>query len=182
MDMGLALEAEVKVRDDILDRYRSRILVSFGLLERGYFWIFPKRSHLSVGIGNMTNGVRMRDVLVNVLKERDLPTQGVKVYAHPLPIYTGRYATLHKNRAFLVGDAANLVDPLTGEGIRHAILSGKIAAECILKSKEYLYSREIYRKIGKDLIWAKRLSDFFYTHQYFCYKYLVKKIDLYSVI
>jgi len=34
-----------------------------------------------------------------------------------------------------VGDAAGLVDPFSGEGIRYAIKSGKLAAQAILADK-----------------------------------------------
>ena len=53
---------------------------------------------------------------------------------HPIPIYRETRAervTLAAGRALLVGDAAHLVDPLFGEGIYYAVLSGRLAAESI---------------------------------------------------
>lgn len=172
-NMGVALEAEIFAKDKILEKYRSKFLVCFGVVKKGYFWVFPKRSHLSVGIGNIQKGIKIRKVFINLLKKMDLFNDKTNISAHPLPIYT-RHSKFHSKRVFLVGDAANLVDPLTGEGIRHAILSGKIAADCILNSKEHLYSKIIIKKIGKNLLSAKRLSHFFYNHQQFCYNHFVK--------
>ena len=67
----------------------------------------------------------------------------------------------------LVGDAANTVDPLVGEGIRYGILSGRIAASNIQKALQNSiitenYDREIYEKIHSDFVYAKWLAMFFY--------------------
>lgn len=59
----------------------------------------------------------------------------------PEPVYyddliaTGRFSAASGN-ALLVGDAAGLIIPLTGEGIGTAIVSGVIAARCIAKALE----------------------------------------------
>ncbi|MEL6925429.1 MAG: geranylgeranyl reductase, partial [Bacteroidota bacterium] len=59
----------------------------------------------------------------------------------------------------LVGDAASLIDPMTGEGIGNAIYSGYIAAEqardCLAKadfSQQFLraYDQRVYRVMGKE--------------------------------
>lgn len=171
-DMGLGLEVELSVEDHVLDRYRSTFQVGFGVLSKGYFWIFPKKHHLSVGIGCVSKGERMSKKLIELIKYLNLSTKSFKILGHPIPIYMGNF-NISKHNVFLVGDAASLVDPLTGEGIRHAILSGKIAAECILQEKEQTYPKKIKDQIGNDLIWAKKLATFFYKHQGFCFKYFV---------
>jgi flavin-dependent dehydrogenase len=48
----------------------------------------------------------------------------------------------------LVGDAAGLVDPFSGEGIRPAIKSSRLAVDAILSSRPEQYPRQIYRQIG----------------------------------
>ena len=170
--LGLALEVELSVDEKILKEYASRLLVSFGVLKEGYFWIFPKKYHLSVGIGTIRNKERLLKPFKKVINTFLPIKNNMKIFAHPLPIHYGNY-NIMKHNVFLVGDAATLVDPLTGEGIRHAILSGKIAAECIIDSTEESYPKRIKKEIGKDLIWSKRLSNFFYNHQKFCFDYFV---------
>jgi flavin-dependent dehydrogenase len=44
----------------------------------------------------------------------------------------GGHAYVPQGRVLLVGDAAGLVDPLTGEGIHSAVVSGQAAAAAIL--------------------------------------------------
>ena len=71
-----------------------------------------------------------------------------------------------KDGVFLVGDAAGLVDPVSGEGVHYAIRSGKIVADTILKafsgySKsniDLLYKRQIQHDIGNDLFVSYRLN------------------------
>ncbi len=171
-DLGLALEAEIEVDEAVLNRYQSMFQVGFGVLSYGYFWIFPKKRHLSVGIGCIKKKERMLQKLNKLVSQLGLTKNPCRVFAHPIPFHQGNY-NINKNNVFLVGDAAHLVDPFTGEGIRHAILSGFIAAQCILKRDEHKYSEQIKAKIGKDLLWAKRLANFFYKHQGFCFRYFV---------
>ena len=69
----------------------------------------------------------------------------------------------------LTGDAANLIDPVTGEGIGHAALSGMFAAKQAvrsLKEKNYSasfmqqYDQELYNKIGKELAISSKIPRF----------------------
>jgi flavin-dependent dehydrogenase len=52
---------------------------------------------------------------------------------------------------------------LTGEGIRPAIESGRMAAQAIARRKIKDYSRNIELSIGRDMIWASRLARLLYT-------------------
>ncbi len=64
----------------------------------------------------------------------------------------------------LVGDAASLIDPFTGEGIGNAMISGKIAAEVI--SEKLLdpdldlsvYDQRVYSKLWKELNLSHKLQ------------------------
>jgi flavin-dependent dehydrogenase len=52
---------------------------------------------------------------------------GRDLLAHHLPLSTGRPSTPGRGRVLLAGDAASLINPLTGEGIFYALLSGRLA-------------------------------------------------------
>jgi geranylgeranyl reductase family protein len=92
-----------------------------------YAWSFPLGDgRANVGYGELVSGGATRAALVDGL-HRLLP--GVApgpLRAHRLPLSTGR-PRLPDGRVLLAGDAAGLVNPLTGEGIFYAVLSGALA-------------------------------------------------------
>ena len=109
----------------------------------GYFWIFPLEDGLAnVGIGILTSEMQKRrinleqsmyDAIRNVpmFRERFAEAERVSpVKGWNLPLGS-HHRRAHGDGFVLVGDAASLVDPFTGEGIGNALLSGKHAAEVI---------------------------------------------------
>ena len=57
-----------------------------------------------------------------------------------------------------MGDAAGLVDPLTGEGIAYAIQSATLAAEAILGAGEEQYEARLREALLPELEIAARLA------------------------
>ena len=98
--------------------------VYFGIAEWGYGWVFPKRDTLTVGIGGLaTENADMP----RLFREFAWTALGA-VPAQPVcgsPIPFGNFvARPGRGSTLLVGDAAGLVEPLTGEGIAFAVQSG----------------------------------------------------------
>jgi geranylgeranyl reductase family protein len=118
-----------------LERYRGELVFDFTEHRRGYGWVFPKRDHLNVGVyGKGLGGGSLRRSLRSLLESLGLSewrTEGP--FAFPIPCSTGKEHLSH-GRVLFAGDAAGLADPITGEGISHAIASGRIAAESIAES------------------------------------------------
>lgn len=161
--MGMAIEAEVPVDDKQLQAFAGSALFLFGVPSSGYLWIFPKADHLSLGIGAFRSAVpNMKTILRREMAKLGVTIDGVRLRGHPLPVHLKR-EQLRRGRVMLVGDAAGLVDPLLGEGIRHAIHSGHIAARCLLENRIRTYTQEIHREIGRDLLWGRRAAKAFYT-------------------
>lgn len=71
----------------------------------------------------------------------------------------------------LVGDAAGLADPFTGEGIRLAIKSGRLAAQAILSGHPEQYPTMVDQEIGVSQTFALRLSWFFYHFPGLCFTF-----------
>src|SRR5918993_1103910 len=92
-----------------------------------YAWSFPLGDgRANVGYGELVSGGATRAGLVEGL-HRLLPgvePEGLR--AHRLPLSTGR-PRLPDGRVLLAGDAQSLINPLTGEGIFYAVLSGALA-------------------------------------------------------
>ncbi|MFA5930156.1 MAG: geranylgeranyl reductase family protein [Candidatus Micrarchaeia archaeon] len=107
----------------------------------GYFWIFPLENGIAnVGVGMMMGdmkkhgtdlGKAMEDITRNnpLFRERFANAKMVSpLKAWQLP-FGSKKRKVHSENVLLVGDAAGLVDPFSGEGVGNAMLSGKIAAE-----------------------------------------------------
>jgi geranylgeranyl reductase family protein len=131
---GVAIEAEVIVSDAALEAQGAYATFDFGALPHGYGWIFPKRDHLSAGVGQIRPG---KAVGLKRHLERFVESHAVlrghhhlSLRGHRIPL-GGRMETLHRGRVLLVGDAANLADPWLGEGVYYAVVSARMAAEAM---------------------------------------------------
>lgn len=167
--LGVAIEAEVWVDGPTLAEYAQTAFFKFGAVPGGYLWVFPKKEHLSVGIGVFGQShADLRGILRQEMSRLGLKLDGTPLYAHPLPVhwYQERLAT---ERALLVGDAAGLVDPLLGEGIRYAVRSARLAAEAIARDAVEAYMPEVQREIGIGLRRARWLARLFYGLPHLCF-------------
>ena len=164
-----ALQCEIEVDGETMGRFGGSARFDFDIVPQGYCWIFPKGSHLSVGLANMgpapadLSSLLERYLGDNGLGEgRRMRKQGALVPIRPRP------SGFAKGRILLAGDAAGLVDPLTGEGMTNAAVSGRLAAKAILEgggSEERVkenYESSLEEKILKELRVSARLSAFFY--------------------
>jgi len=131
-----AVEWEVSVSPDIFEKFRHAARFDFGLVPQGYAWLFPKGSHLSVGVASM----RRTRVSLNAALRRHLASLGIEagenVSRHGAVVAMGhREGGFMKHRFLLAGDAAGFADPVSGEGISFATASGKAAASALLNGR-----------------------------------------------
>lgn len=110
----------------------------------GYGWVFPAgglRANVGIGIycGQLDGSRRkLRDLLddfiarePNVRERFARASLMGRAIGWPLPVSTAHRKTVFDG-ALLCGDAASLVDPLTGEGIWTALVSGRSAGHAAL--------------------------------------------------
>jgi flavin-dependent dehydrogenase len=129
---GVALEGNVSHARVNKKRYTGRMVLEFGVVPGGYGWVFPKGDHVNVGVGGWGSiGPRARDQL-RVLCERHGIDPGAvtDVRGHRLPMRRPGTRLAHAN-TLLVGDAAGLVDPVSGDGMYEAFVSARIATDAI---------------------------------------------------
>jgi geranylgeranyl reductase family protein len=129
---GVALEGNVSHEALPSDEYRGRMVIELAILAGGYGWIFPKGDHVNVGVGGWASeGPHVRARLRELCTTYGIdPDQVTDIRGHRLPLR--RPSTkLAGGRALLVGDAAGLVDPVSGDGIYEAFVSARLAAEAI---------------------------------------------------
>ena len=170
---GAAVEGEVRVPALQLLTAQGAIQFDMGALPGGYRWVFLKGDHFNVG--SCTTQEKVRTVKVSwleflklhpVLKEySDLTMMGA-----PLP-YLYAPCVLNTRRAVVCGDAAGLVDPLTAEGIQHAIESGVLAAETVdgfLRGGQSLdvYTERVIHTAFVEISIAEKFARLLLNHPY----------------
>ncbi len=129
---GVALEGNVPW--SVLPRtdYESAAWVEVGVVPGGYGWVFPKGDHANLGVGGwIEEGPRLRNHLERLARTHEVaPDALTDVRGHRLPMrHLGAPAA--RGRVLLVGDAAGLVDPLSGDGMYEAFVSARLAAAAI---------------------------------------------------
>ena len=167
--LAAAIEAEAQVTEDVLRRFQAVPLFIFGELRTGYLWIFPKADHLSVRVAALRlKPGELQASLHRVMSRYGINLESTRLYGHPLPIYTGR-ERIATSRVLLIGDAAGLVDPFSGEGIRLAIKSGNLAATSILTNQIERYPHWADKQIGSSQTLALALGQLFYSFPRACF-------------
>jgi geranylgeranyl reductase family protein len=128
----VALETDVPL--GLVDRsaYQRRLVVEVGTVRGGDGWILPRLDHLDVGIvGWRTEGPQLRKHLHRLARSLGLdPAALENVRGYRLRLRSPG-DPLSKGRCILIGDAAGLIDPLSGEGIHSAFLSAKLGSEAV---------------------------------------------------
>ena len=140
----------------------------------GYAWSFPLpdgRANVGFGIqrGGKVTTQEMKDLWPDLLRRdfvRDFlgpdaePESPHKAWPIPARIES---ATLSggDGRVLIVGDAAAATDPMTGEGIGQALLTGRLAAEAILEAGTIgaaaRYERAARRELEADAAMSRLL-------------------------
>jgi menaquinone-9 beta-reductase len=142
-------------------------------LPSGYLWIFPlPDGRANVGIGMSSKVIRekkvkLRELFIHLLQQHPRfkgQFEGAKLEGKidgwGVPIYTGKEA-MCGDRFLLLGDAAHLVDPFSGEGIGNALYSGMVGAQAVaaaLAVNDFSgvffrshYEDVIYKALGPEL-------------------------------
>ncbi len=167
--LGAAIEAEVQVDGRTLAEYAQTALFECGAVPGGYLWIFPKKEHLSVGIAVFGKShADLRGILRREMTRFGIELDGTPLHAHPLPVHW-YHEGLATERTLLVGDAAGLVDPFLGEGIRYAVHSAGLAAEAIARDEVKAYTPGVQQEIGVGLRRARWLARLFYGLPRLCF-------------
>jgi flavin-dependent dehydrogenase len=147
---------------------QARIDIQFLPHLEGYIWVFPRCGHLSVGIcgkGEAAGSLRRR--LELYMSERGISWKGATFYSHLLPSLDA--GSWRGNRVsgegwMAVGDAAGLVDPITGEGLYYAIRSADLAARTLLSEtcapaeQAAEYRNTLRQDFAADLEFGSRLA------------------------
>jgi geranylgeranyl reductase family protein len=178
--LGATLDIETTVPDD----RRHTAQFDFGSLKNGYIWCFPKSDGYSISAGYIRDrkgkAEELKKQLTNYAAKLGIDTSNSQYGEYPMNLWLDD-RPLHVQNALLAGEAAGIVDPLTGEGIRPAIFTGIKAAEAIVNALQgdsnalENYTNTIQNEWGSELVLAQRLAGLFYQFPKIAYKLGVKR-------
>ncbi|MEM4633658.1 MAG: geranylgeranyl reductase family protein [Candidatus Anstonellaceae archaeon] len=132
----------------------------------GYFWIFPLENGLAnVGVGMVMKDMRDKNVnlqkaMLETIEKNPLFKERFKSAKQVTPIkawslpFGSKRRKVHTDNVLLVGDAAGLVDPFSGEGIGNALLSGKIAAQVAQEAIDAGDTSETFLSRYPERLWS----------------------------
>ena len=144
----------------------------------GYFWIFPlEEGYANVGIGMLHEYIKRENIDLKVALDNAINSDAFSdrfADAQPTEEPIGwnlpagsKHRPNHGNGFMLLGDAAGLIDPFTGEGIGNAFYSAKfgvetaqaaIDADDVSASILSAYDRKLWDEIGSELKVSHRLQ------------------------
>jgi len=151
----------------------NMVMFKFGrnVAPGGYIWVFPKgKNTANVGIGIDTSCTsRGPKYYLDKFVNKHFP-DGRIIYGNGAGVPTCNIKRRSADGVLLVGDAARVVDPISGGGISNALLTAKIAANVIYNkfsngefSKNALsdYDKKWEKVWGKEMKWRIRAKQIF---------------------
>jgi geranylgeranyl reductase family protein len=149
---GIALEGNGPLRAG----QRGCATIELGVVPGGYGWVFPKAEHANYGVGGWAaEGPRLREHLRRLCDAHGVDARALTdLHGRRLPMRTSRGA--RSGPVLLVGDAAGLVDPLSGDGIYEALGSARLAAAAILEDRLDEYEDDLARRFAQAAAWSWR--------------------------
>ena len=96
-----------------------------------YSWVFPHGETASIGTGTAVKGLSLRGAIGELRRDTGLEgLETLRCEGAPIPLRPRKHWDNGRD-TLLVGDAAGVVAPASGEGIYYAMLSGRLAAEAV---------------------------------------------------
>lgn len=169
-DYCFAVACDIAVNGTLAREFAGRAHFDFNPAYGGYAWIFPKGDILSCGVGLPgRQAPHIHRGFAEFIRVSGLsgaqPCGALKGALIPRGTAIERY---HTGRCLLVGDAAGLADPMSGEGIQYALCTGRWAAEAVggalAGDTEKLagYTQRLHETLVPELRAARNICDIFF--------------------
>jgi geranylgeranyl reductase family protein len=165
---AVALEGNAEFAGGVPAEWREYVGLDLGGLAGGYGWVFPKGDHLNLGVGawkyaSFTLRPKLAALCTRFGFDADSLTN---LRGHHLPVRVPG-TPIARGPVAVVGDAAGLVDPLSGEGIHMAFESGHLAADEAMRvlsgeaGSMAGYERAVDRELQPELTVSRKLQELF---------------------
>ena len=151
LSQKLARESYFKAADFLVSTKGLPLHIGFSEDLNGYLWVFPREENCSIGIVDFDDDSEKRKKFLKNyfdrfgVKEDDV----LQKRSALIPSLRKQDLKMHQisgENWALVGDAAALAEPITGEGIYYAMRSAKFLSECLEQNKDY------------NLLWKKEFK------------------------
>ncbi|HDM67417.1 MAG TPA: NAD(P)/FAD-dependent oxidoreductase [Thermoplasmatales archaeon] len=171
--LGVCILKETMLDEEVLDEFytEKRSCYIYPGIDgvTGYAWVFPKKNRLNMGLihyrrNNKTDKKNLKSIFLSLLqklKDKKLlpPTIDYSNLGGGIvPVWP--LEKTYTDRIILCGDAAGIINPLSGEGIYHAIVSANHAADTIIEafeeknfSEDFLskYEKKWFQDLGEEI-------------------------------
>ncbi len=168
-DVGICGYYRYHAHPDLMKLYADTVHLDLNFIGKGVAGILPKKDYLWLGVYKCEkdNLVKLKEGADRFIEKMGFTGKKGDFRGLLIPLYRKKQ-NLVRGNILLAGEAAGLVNPLSGEGIKPAMDSGKIAAEVVfdyLRSTEKLevYSERIHEEIGKELLIASQFMRIAFT-------------------
>lgn len=141
----------------------------------GYIWVFPGPSYTSIGLGLPLGCLKSKNMLqrIKAFMEVHFPLACLnksRIFAGLIPSIKDPSVFNHllsgENWA-LLGDAAALADPISGEGIYYALKSAQLLSGILAKERKVkAYTEEIQKELIPELRTASQYSHWFFNPRF----------------
>lgn len=163
-----------------IDPYSTIFYLGNEVAPEGYLWVFPKGERLAnVGIGisgkKSGNGHRAKDYLDKFVQKKFPNGKPIEFIVGGVSVCRPLECTV-ADGLLITGDAARVVDPLTGGGIYNAMFTGRlaaaVAADCIARGDTGKKALMAYDKGWRSSKMGKGIE-----RNYHIKEYLIKQTD-----
>ena len=133
-----------------------------------YAWVFPHGSTASIGVGSMKKGFSLRGAVAELRRAAGL--DDLKLVRHegaPIPLKPMKRWDNGRD-VLVVGDAAGVVAPASGEGIYYAMACGRMGAEQVAQAlatgdgRALARTRKRFLKEHGKVFWVLGIMQFFW--------------------
>jgi len=125
--------------------------IVFWGLARGYAWVFPRGDLYNIGVGGVNYSPQeLRRILEELISHFNFKLV-TNIRGSSVSV-GGPIKRLVTNRIRVVGEAAGMVMPLTGEGIRYALIGGQIVYK---DDYEEIFNKTIRKKLERGAFLLK---------------------------
>jgi len=163
-----------------IDAHSTVFYLGNEVAPEGYLWVFPKgerSANVGVGISGKKSGQghRAKDYLDRFVKKTFPQGKPIEYIAGGVSVCRPLDCTV-ADGLLITGDAARVVDPLTGGGIYNGMYTGRlaaqVAAECIAKGNVSKNALMVYDKTWREAKMGKSIE-----RNYHIKEYLIKQPD-----